>query len=168
VNLRRSGEASAVLGLGIDPASVDWAPSAYVDDCEYPLQMAEVRPVAGGQGEPVPYGRGGDQQTHSAQHSYAIAIALCAPLCGIDVAQGLGEFPAPTFRVGDDSLARRHARARRDPHAEAATACSVVLGRQVRQPSRVLLADSGAAAPQCGQRCAAKAPSAASQSKANG
>jgi hypothetical protein len=41
-------------------------------------------------------------------------------------------------------------------------------GRQSMQPSRCLLADRVAAAPQCGQRSSANAPSAASQSNANG
>ncbi len=36
-------------------------------------------------------------------------------------------------------------------HAEAGTACRAGPGRQSAQPSRVLLADSAAAAPQCGQ-----------------
>lgn len=51
------------------------------------------------------------------------------------------------------------------PHAEAK---APLPGRQARQPSRVLLAESVAAAPQCGQRSAAKAPSAGSQSNVKG
>jgi hypothetical protein len=53
-------------------------------------------------------------------------------------------------------------------HAEKRTACKAEPGRQPTQPSRVLLADSGAAAPQCGQPSLAYVANAGSQSKANG
>lgn len=53
-----------------------WAAmSTHVDDCEYPLQMAEVRPVASGQGEPVPYGGGGDQQIPPARPRVSPSLA---------------------------------------------------------------------------------------------
>lgn len=40
--------------------------SRHVDHREDPFQVAQVGGVAGGQGEPVAYGGGGDQEIHPA------------------------------------------------------------------------------------------------------
>ncbi len=37
--------------------------------------MAEVRPIAGGQGEPVPDGGGGDQEIHPARPGVSPSLA---------------------------------------------------------------------------------------------
>lgn len=159
------GQLTALVGGSADEAYRQWWPRigrpvlvvSFTDDDRFPPSHGEAMTAAipGARHVVIDGAAHGGPITHGAQ----VAAHLVASL---GYRGGCRRVDTPR------STRRRRVASPRCGHARPGTACRDGPGRQSRQPRRVLLTDSAAVQPQCGQRSSAYAPGAGSQSKVRG